>query len=325
MPFCLVCNHTGEGRDSILWSPFFAGTATNSRPVFVSTIVEGHRAHTSTEHDGQGWFQWLRQQPSITTNKPESSRTVTHSNSSSDDHNFINQHRTSLAFISGSIFTGLLIWTTKYGYRTYFRRITNSDYVTPRLLRRPNDLGGEGLTIKGFVTSVGDADNFRLFHTPGFGWNVFRRVPKQKSALKDQTIHIRLAGIDAPELAHFGQPEQPFSREALNHLKKLVDQRTVKVRMISKDRYNRIVGMVFVRRWWCLPFPRKNVSLSMVEAGLATVYRSAGAEYGNILDRLTAAEAKARRNKLGMWSQSARSFESPRDYKLRHAKDSGYS
>lgn len=35
--------------------------------------------------------------------------------------------------------------------------------------------------IKGRVVSVGDSDNFRLYHTPGFGWGWLRKVPnKQK-------------------------------------------------------------------------------------------------------------------------------------------------
>lgn len=35
--------------------------------------------------------------------------------------------------------------------------------------------------IKGYVVSVGDSDNFRLYHTPGFGWGWLRKVPtKQK-------------------------------------------------------------------------------------------------------------------------------------------------
>ena len=73
------------------------------------------------------------------------------------------------------------------------------------------------------IGSVGDADNFRLYHTPGIGWRwplKFRRIPvgrgarawmlvfgtcraEQMSAvadLKDQTIHIRMAGVDAPEV-----------------------------------------------------------------------------------------------------------------------------
>jgi endonuclease YncB( thermonuclease family) len=82
--------------------------------------------------------------------------------------------------------------------------------------------------------SVGDADNFRLYHTPGFGWRglvKFRHVPlitkrgacattftcpsstnynakpvatnqnKTSKTMQNDTIHIRLAGMDAPEVS----------------------------------------------------------------------------------------------------------------------------
>lgn len=64
------------------------------------------------------------------------------------------------------------------------------------------------------MTRVGDADNFHLFHTPGgrlWGWGWFRNVPEKKPELKNNTIHIRIAGIDAP--GKFGE----FSRCLLDH------------------------------------------------------------------------------------------------------------
>lgn len=76
--------------------------------------------------------------------------------------------------------------------------------------------------------SVGDADNFRFFHTPtlgGYSWPLkFRRIPglskgiyrvdkailrlvglslthfKMLIDLKDETLHVRIAGVDAPEV-----------------------------------------------------------------------------------------------------------------------------
>lgn len=82
------------------------------------------------------------------------------------------------------------------------------------------------------------------------------------------TIHIRLAGVDAPEvsqlfacvipglipvyfftsvqLAHFGNPAQPFSKEAFDYLTNLVNQKKVTVDLLSKDRYNRIVCQLFL-------------------------------------------------------------------------------
>ncbi|KAA1069099.1 putative endonuclease lcl3 [Puccinia graminis f. sp. tritici] len=234
-------------------------------------------------------------------------------------------HRLKLSFIGGSLLTGLSIWCIKSSYKKYFHRIRNADYVTPDMLKSSSrSMTRPGIRIKGFVTSVGDADNFRIYHTPGFGWNWLRNVPKKKTDLKDMTIHIRLAGVDAPELAHFGNPAQPFSREALDFLTGLVNQRKVAVDLLSKDRYNRIVGMAFVRRWKYLPFTQ-NVSLAMVQKGLATVYRSAGAEYGRYASQLERAEVVAKRKKLGIWSLNSIEFESPRDYKLKHSSSSSSS
>ncbi|KAH9451155.1 hypothetical protein Pst134EB_018648 [Puccinia striiformis f. sp. tritici] len=234
-------------------------------------------------------------------------------------------HRLKLSFLGGSLLTGLSIWGIKSSYKKYFHRIRSADYVTPSMLKSSSrSMTRPGMRMKGFVTSVGDADNFRLYHTPGFGWNWLRSVPKKRADLKDMTIHIRLAGVDAPELAHFGNPAQPFSKEALEYLTSLVNQRKVTVDLISKDRYNRIVGMAFVRRWRFLPF-KQNVSLAMVEKGLATVYRSAGAEYGRYLSQLERAEKIAKSKKLGMWSLGSSEFESPRDYKLKHSSSSSSS
>ena len=75
-------------------------------------------------------------------------------------------------------------------YRRYFRRIPNSDWVTPDILTSKRVLKGRvtRYTIlftrpqddKQILFSVGDNDNFRLYHTPGFAWNwplKLRRVP----------------------------------------------------------------------------------------------------------------------------------------------------
>jgi hypothetical protein len=60
-------------------------------------------------------------------------------------------------------------------YRRYFRRLPSAEYITPNILRRKP-------WVTGVVTSVGDGDNFRLYHTPGFGWRgllKFRHIPKR--------------------------------------------------------------------------------------------------------------------------------------------------
>ncbi|KAK9893351.1 SNase-domain-containing protein [Cystobasidium minutum MCA 4210] len=198
-------------------------------------------------------------------------------------------------------------------YRRYLRRIPSAEYITPRTLARRS-------SIRGYVTSVGDADNFRMVHTPlPWPFTKLQRIPTDKKVLKNNTIHVRLAGVDAPELAHFGKPAQPYSSEALAFLTSLVNGRRVKVELCSKDHYGRMVGLAFVRKPFFWPW-RKNVSLEMLKVGLATVYDNAGAEYGSIgKEKLLAAEAKAKRKRKGMWAQKSSAYESPAEYKRRHS------
>jgi hypothetical protein len=70
-------------------------------------------------------------------------------------------------------------------YKTYLRRIPSVNHIKPDYFRRKG--------LFGRVTSVGDADNFRLYHTPGgriagWGWLPWKTVPTKREALKDQTV-----------------------------------------------------------------------------------------------------------------------------------------
>lgn len=75
-------------------------------------------------------------------------------------------------------------------YKSYFRRVPNVDYIKPGSYRKRS--------VFGKVTSVGDADNFRLFHTPGgrmagWEWLPWKKVPKKGEGLTaDKTVGILL-------------------------------------------------------------------------------------------------------------------------------------
>ena len=90
-------------------------------------------------------------------------------------------------------FSCSLVLGASFTYARFLRRIPSAAYITPRTLQRKR--------IRGYVTSIGDADGFRLYHRPG-PW--FLRglypIPKDKKQLRDQTISVRLAGADAPEV-----------------------------------------------------------------------------------------------------------------------------
>ncbi|KZT36256.1 nuclease [Sistotremastrum suecicum HHB10207 ss-3] len=200
-------------------------------------------------------------------------------------------------------------------YRRYVKRIPNSEWITPVDLQKRR-------FIRGVVTSVGDGDNFRLFHTPGLGWNwplKVRRIPKK---LKDQTIHIRLAGVDAPEAAHFGREAQPYSEEALQWLKTRIEGRTVWCQLLRRDQYGRVVAFPFVTPLRLPAFrflSTRCVSLEMLKVGWAVVYDQTGAEYGKWgQTSFLKLEDEARTARRGMW-KSLQKLETPKEYKNRHA------
>ncbi|QSZ30011.1 hypothetical protein DSL72_004529 [Monilinia vaccinii-corymbosi] len=198
-------------------------------------------------------------------------------------------------------------------YRSYLRRIPEAAYIRPGLFRKRS--------LFGTVTRVGDADNFHLFHTPGgrlagWGWLPGRKSLPEGKDLKNKTIHVRIAGVDAPEGAHFGKPAQPFSAEALAWLRAYIQNRRVRAYIYRRDQYDRVVATVWVRRFLF----RKDVGKEMLRAGMATVYEARmGAEFGAFEAQYRAVEEEAKKKKLGMWSGRKRDFESPRDYKTRMA------
>ncbi|KAI1448053.1 SNase-domain-containing protein [Annulohypoxylon stygium] len=207
----------------------------------------------------------------------------------------------------------LLVTTTVLAslklYRSYLRRIPGATFIQPGFFRKRS--------LFGRVTSVGDGDNFHMYHTPGgrlAGWGWLRRVPTKKTQLRNMTIPIRLAGVDAPENAHFGRPAQPYATDALAWLSSYILGRQVRARIYKRDQYDRVVATVFVRRWLL----RRDVGLEMLKRGLATVYEAKiGAEFGGLEEKYKAAEKKAKEKKRGIWGIEPEVFESPRDYKTR--------
>ncbi len=88
------------------------------------------------------------------------------------------------AVIPSLLFTAATLGLIRL-YKSYLRRIPSVEFIKPDLFRRKS--------LFGRVTSVGDADNFRFFHTPGgrlagWGWIPGRRVPRRKDELFSKTV-----------------------------------------------------------------------------------------------------------------------------------------
>ncbi|MGQ4893503.1 MAG: thermonuclease family protein [Candidatus Njordarchaeia archaeon] len=100
----------------------------------------------------------------------------------------------------------------------------------------------------------------------------------------NQSFKVRLAEIDCPE------KKQSFGLKAKQFLSKLILNRKVKVKIKTKDRYGRIIGIVFSQN--------KNINYLLVQQGLAWHYKKYSKN--KFLSQL---EEKARINKKGLWSQ----------------------
>lgn len=99
----------------------------------------------------------------------------------------------------------------------------------------------------------------------------------------NQQHRVRLAEIDAPER---GQPWGDRSRQALSAL---VFGKSVSVQQTDTDRYGRVVARVFA--------DGREVNRTMVEQGAAWAYRQHTQD-----QTLIATEARARRERAGLWS-----------------------
>lgn len=195
-------------------------------------------------------------------------------------------------------------------YRNFIRRIKTCLDITPSML-------GRQIKIRGKVTRVGDGDGFRLFHTPGgvvTGWGWLRHVPTKRQDLKDETLMVRLCGIDAPERSHWGKSAQPYSEEAMEWLKSYVGGKNIKITPYLIDQYKRLIAKAQIWKWT----GRKDVSAEMLKRGLALVYEGiSDAEFGGNEHYYRKLEAKAKRRRKGLWGLRG-NLLTPGQYKKIH-------
>ncbi|MBT4049339.1 MAG: hypothetical protein HN749_03185 [Nitrospina sp.] len=103
---------------------------------------------------------------------------------------------------------------------------------------------------------------------------------------RDKLHKVRLADIDAPEMG------QPFGKPALRLATDLAMGKIVRVNYTFKDKYNRLIGEVF------LP-DGKLMNEEMLKSGLAWHYRVKN-PHSSFLEKL---EYKAWKKNLGLWVQ----------------------
>lgn len=137
--------------------------------------------------------------------------------------------------------------------------------------------------MDGYVADIIDGDTISFIHKD-----------------TNQTHKIRLDQIDAPEL------RTPFGLESKQMLGKLIYQKNVRIKVLEKDKYGRLIGTVYLGN--------SNVNLFMVRKGLAWAY----IKYVRDFIYITA-EEKAKEEHLGIWS-SSKTLEKPWLYRERLRK-----
>lgn len=115
-------------------------------------------------------------------------------------------------------------------------------------------------------------------------------------------------GVDTPELQKkkTGPPSQPFAQEAKDFTSSLILDKKVQIRLLGKDQYSRALGEVETGP--------VDVSVALLEQGLATMYIGKGAQYDGKRELMAAMQERAKMKKLGIWSQGD-NMVSPAEFK----------
>ena len=124
-----------------------------------------------------------------------------------------------------------------------------------------------------------------------------RHVVDGDTVILGDERHVRLIGVNAPELGHDGQPDEPFAAAARDRLRALVEHQSVRLEFEeeSRDHYGRWLAHLRLA-------DGRSVEMVLIKEGLASVV----AIPPNVREvaRLEADEAEARRAHRGLWADA---------------------
>lgn len=95
-----------------------------------------------------------------------------------------------------ALLTYVVLPITLIRLRGRLRHFNTAEHIPPRWIKSQKCLQGKAVW-------VGDGDNFRMLHLSGYqGWWKKRFKKFVRNNVKENTISVRLAGIDAPEVKY---------------------------------------------------------------------------------------------------------------------------
>jgi len=140
-----------------------------------------------------------------------------------------------------------------------------------------------------------DTSSLRLF--PLEGYNI--HVPDGDNIVLtkgSERVNVRLAGIDAPEVAGHGDPGQPGHSLSTTYLKGVVSRHRHELQLWvdpTSESHGRTVGVILVGG--------RNINLEMVELGLVRAHALSGGTNGIRTSEYFKAQDRARENNLGIF------------------------
>lgn len=177
----------------------------------------------------------------------------------------------------------------------------------------PQKMFQQHVSIYGSVERITDGDTLRIRHIPMYP---FQKSSNYDGKLSENTIPIRLYAIDAPEIGKYGNPSMPFAEDAKDWLSDKAKGKVVKVKLLRRDQYNRVVGKVTTKRNFIPSFiSRQDLSLGLARNGFATLYTGGGAEYDDNLPKLKKEIERAKVKRLGLWRNGSDGVMNPSEYK----------
>ncbi len=113
--------------------------------------------------------------------------------------------------------------------------------------------------------------------------------------------HVRMLGVNTPEIARLNKLAQPFADSATNFIKSLIDGK--KVKLTFDGRTYDIFGRLLCYVWLTNTAGKDSlfIQAELLKAGLARItYYPKGKRYYDLFYNL---RRTARRNKLGIWNK----------------------
>lgn len=161
----------------------------------------------------------------------------------------------------------------------------------------PREYLQQHLPFYGFVERIIDGDTIRVRHIPNFvPGSSATPEPLRSRGIADVTLKIRLYGVDTPEVAKTkDQISQPYGPEAKEFTSRQLYHQVVELTCYRRDQYARAICQVKTGSG-------KDLSVALLQNGLAEVYIGGNAEYAGQKRLLEQSQEAARRNKIGIWS-----------------------